>query len=422
MPYLTPDVIPEGTTCRSLLIPESSDWLAIVSGALTELTLHWNWEQGGAVTVEQALAVMQTMINGYYEGCAADCEAPGGGSIIRINAEGEIEVLQGGEWVEPTEGDYYIPPPDVREGGTEDDQNCLAARNAVNVLHTLYSDLSNSFSEELTAAEALERFILAAVTAIGFAFAPITFGIAVFFFGIFELLYRALSYLTADLWTEDFEDQVVCFLLDCALNEGGVVTFDWECFNDKLNSLANDFSLTEVQLRLYLQVGYILQFIGGADGLNLAGRTTEIEDDDCSFCNDVWCVEWDQALFESEWTFDFASHNNHFYVDAHIDLGNVVAIVGGCFDYSFTGTLGGSQAVNWFNEDYSTLLDVDPLCAPDGTSFLNTPHTLGGIAINPVDNTASGNITVTRVKLWGTGIAPTVGLLGCTEGCTDLCL
>jgi len=54
MPYLTPDTIPAGTTCRVLLIPDSVEWLAIVQGALQELTYSWNWEESGAVTVLEA--------------------------------------------------------------------------------------------------------------------------------------------------------------------------------------------------------------------------------------------------------------------------------------------------------------------------------------------------------------------------------
>lgn len=284
MPYLTPDELPEGRDCRALLIPASSDWLAIVSGALTELTKAWNWEQQGSVTVEQAIAAMETMIDAYYEGCN-DCELPWGGDIIRINQYGIIEVLQNGEWVEPTEGDYYIPPPDEREGGTEEEQICLASKNAANALHELYSNLSESFTEELTAAQALVAMTAFATGLIGFAFAPITAWFAGIIFAAFELLYSALSYLTADLWTEDFESQITCFLIECATNTAGVVTFDWQCWENKLNSLANEFSLDEVQLRLYLQIGFILQFIGGAGALNLAGATTAVTNDDCSFCD-----------------------------------------------------------------------------------------------------------------------------------------
>jgi len=258
--------------------------MAIVSGALTELVQSYNWEQFGSVTVDQAIAAMQSMIDNYYDAGCEDCQIPAGGNVIRINLEGKIEVLLDGGWVVPTSGDYYIPPPAEREGGTAQDQICLAAANAVNVLHELYSNLADDFDESLTEAAALASLAAFATGLIGFAFAPITAGIAAFFLSAFGLLYNAISYLTADLWTEDFSKQIICFLVECGVNDGGVVTFDWQCFNDKLGSLANEFSLTEVQIRLYLQVAFIIQFIGGADGLNLAGGTTEIDEADCSEC------------------------------------------------------------------------------------------------------------------------------------------
>jgi len=281
MPYLTPEDFGEGEDCRPLSIPATTDWLAIVSGALTELTKPYNWEQWGSLTVDECVERMQEMIDLYYEGCNP-CMIGGEFRVIRINFEtGELEELNGdGEWV-PATGDYDIPPPEAREGGTPDDQICLAAKNAVNVLDQLYESLSESWGSTLSEAEALTDFTLILVGVVGFAFAPITAAIAAFFGAVFTLLYNALEYLGADLWDEDFTDQITCFLVECATNDAGVVTFDWDCFTGKLNSLADDFLLSETQLRLYLQITYILYFIGGVDGLNLAGATTEIEDDDC---------------------------------------------------------------------------------------------------------------------------------------------
>jgi len=296
MPYLTPEDIPEDGLCRPLLIPANSDWLAFFGGALTELTKTYNWQAFGALSVDDTVAKMQEIIDAWYVEPCEDCEIPSGGNVIRINADGLIEVLSGGEWVIPTSGDYFIPDPDAREGGTAEDQICLAAANAVNVLHELYDSLADSFASELTEAAALAAFAGIATTTIGFAFAPITAGIAAFFLSAFGLLYSALSYLTADLWTEDFEKQITCFLVECGQNDAGVVTFDWQCFNDKLGSLANEFSLSEVQIRLYIQVAFIIQFIGGADGVNLAGGTTAVEDADCSEC--VICESYLDPMLE----------------------------------------------------------------------------------------------------------------------------
>jgi len=294
MPYLTPPDLPEDDDCRPLLIPASSDWLALFGGALTELTKTWNWEDSGGLTVSETVAKMEEILAGWYSDPCDQCELPEGGSIIRINDEGKIEELIDGEWVEPT-GDYVIPPPEAREGGTADDQICLAAANAVNVLHELYDQLQSYFNDELSAAAALLGLAGFMTTVTAFEFAPIVAGIAAFMLPIFAGVYSALSYLTADLWSEDLDRQIKCFLVECATNDAGVVTFDWDCFTGKLNSLTDEFGLSEVELRFYLQISYLLFFIGGIDGLNLAAGTTAITEAECD-CAVYHCHYFDFTI------------------------------------------------------------------------------------------------------------------------------
>lgn len=293
MPWLTPDSIPEADDCRPLSIPASSEWLALVSGALTELTKPYNWQQFGALTVAETVAKMQAIVDAYYEDPCTQCTLPEGSRVIRFTSTGHLQELDSnGEWGDPT-GDYSIPPPEARTGGTAFDRKCLASKNAVNVLHQLYENLADSWSSHLSEAEALTAFTIGAIGLVGFEFAPITGAIVIFMSVVFTALYEALAYLGADLWDDAVSDQIRCFLLACASDDAGVVTFDWECFMGKLNSLTNDFLLSETQLRLYLQVTYILYFIGGVDGLNLAGRTTEITDDNCDDCDTAWCKQYD---------------------------------------------------------------------------------------------------------------------------------
>jgi len=342
MPYLTPQDLPEDDDCRPLSIPASTEWLALFGGALTELTKTWNWEDSGGLTVAETVAKMTEIIDNWYTVSCNTCTLPAGGSIIRINLSGKIEILQGGEWVEPTEGDYYIPPPEPREGGAPEDQICLAAKNAVNVLSQLYETLSEAFADNLSTAEALTAFIAALIAAVGFAFAPITAAIAAFFLAVFEALYAALAYISADLWTSEFDDVLTCILAGCASNTAGVVTFDNDCFNNAMNAQVDAGGLSEVQLRLFTQIGYILYFIGGIDGLNLAGRTTEITNDDCSFCEcctecPVTCylptgAEWSQTPCTSE-EGDFLAFDglgmystlSAFGQGAYVDLSDYVA-------------------------------------------------------------------------------------------------
>jgi len=291
MPYRTPQELPEEDDCRPLFIPADSEWLALFGGALTELLKTWNWEYSGGLTVDETIDKMTDIINNWYSVACVTCETPGGYRIIRINELGlPQELNDDGEWQDPT-GDYVLSPPAAREGGTADDQICLAAKNAVNVLHELYSSISDSFNDGLTEAEALTALIALIISILGAEFAVITWAIAAFFLAVFSALYTSLRYIFADLWDDAVSDQITCFLVDCATNTDGVVTFDYPCFTDHLNSLADSFGLSEVQLRLYAQIGYLLYFIGGEPGLNLAGATTAIDDDDCSMC-DTWCYTW----------------------------------------------------------------------------------------------------------------------------------
>lgn len=305
MPWLTPESIPEGDLCRPLSIPDDTAWLALVSGALTELTKPYNWEQGGALTVAETVERMQALVDAYYASPCAMCITPGGYRVIRISITGQVEQLSpSGEW-QPAADEYQIPAPEAREGGEPSDQICLAAKNAVNVLASLYENLSDSFNTDLDEAEAITAFILAATALVGFEFAPITWGIVAFLTPVFAALYSALEFLILDLWDEAVTNQITCFLVDCATNDAGVVTFDWDCLMNRLNSLLNQFSLSEEQLRLYLQIIYILYFIGGIDGLNLAARTTEVTDDDCSMCGEPGCESRLGGNGFDDWSVDY---------------------------------------------------------------------------------------------------------------------
>jgi len=284
MPYLTPQELPEGDDCRPLSIPADSEWLALFGGALTELTKSYNWQYSGGLTVAETVAKMTAIIDNWYTVPCAACTTPGSYRVVRINSLGHLEQLDdNGNWVDATD-EYHIPPPSARDGGTEDDQICLASKNATNVLKELYETISEAFADNLSTAEAITAFIVAAIALIGFEFAPITWAIAAFFLAVFEALYQSIAYISADLWTEDFDNVLTCILVGCASNVDGVVTFDNTCFNNAMNAQVDAGGLSEVQLRLFVQIGYILYFIGGIDGLNLAGRTTEITNDDCSFC------------------------------------------------------------------------------------------------------------------------------------------
>jgi len=421
MPWLTPDSIPEDDDCRPLSIPADSAWLALVSGALTELTLPYNWQKFGTLTVAETVARMQEIVDNYYNSPCAMCLTPGDYRVTRISPSGHLQQLDpSGDWTDAT-GDYVIPPPSARTEGTEPDQNCLAAKNATNVLSQLYESVSESFSSELSTDEAITAFIAAAVAAIGFEFAPITWSLAAIGFVAFEALFQALQYVTADLWTEDFSKQFECLLLNCAVNTAGVVTFDWDCFNSALLAQVNDMGLSEVQMRLYVQIGYLLYFIGGADGLNLAGRTTDITNDDCSFCTE-WCVAYDLTDNDGGFVLAFSEARGEWvsgtgWVAVPFDIymllqltrdwpsGTLIDAIH--FHYTVDVASGGGYSFTW---NGTTEFSADA----DGTfdQGITLPGDDGGLFVNfnmSTDNSHTGSATLFLVTVQGHGTKPDDG-------------
>jgi len=63
--YLTPDEVPTENICRSLFIPDSPEFIAIVTGALQSLTVPENWTKFGALTPEEAAEALYDMLDGF---------------------------------------------------------------------------------------------------------------------------------------------------------------------------------------------------------------------------------------------------------------------------------------------------------------------------------------------------------------------
>lgn len=59
--WLTPDDIPTSVICRTLFIPDSESWLAIVTGAILELSQPYNWEKFGTLTPDECAERMRSM-------------------------------------------------------------------------------------------------------------------------------------------------------------------------------------------------------------------------------------------------------------------------------------------------------------------------------------------------------------------------
>jgi len=300
VPYLTPETLPEETDCRSLLIPASSDWLAIVSGALTELVKAYNWEQLGAVTVDEAIAAMQLMIDGYYEGCEEECLLPDGDPIFRINPDTwEIEQLVDGSWVAP-EGEFEIPPTEARTEPTSEERRCLAAANAVNALAIMYEQLADSFAANQELSVAAGAFASAIAGAIGAIFGIVVAPLIALYAAIFAVVYETVEYITDDLWDEDFTDKLECIFYECSLDVDEVVHFDIQCIINQIGASTEiDYTFSEV--RLLLQVAYLLQ-LSGSQMIDAAGTATAIEEAVCDDCDDDWCFTFDLTETDADGT------------------------------------------------------------------------------------------------------------------------
>lgn len=329
--FITPPDIPEEVVCRTIKMPNSLLWLGIFNKALATTIQAWNWHQAKDthLTPDEAVAAAYAVLSDWLEASLNDCEGcvqPGGEPFMRVNPDGSFSQLTEDEWLPPS-GDYEVPPVPPREGGTDEDKRCLAAKNAANVLKLMYENITDSISGDLTIAEAIAALIIFLA---GILLAPLSLIIAAILQAaaiIFGVVYATAEFVTADYWFEEFNAKLVCALEECADVDGsGVVTFDFDCFNTRL---ANRVDLTTdyFELVLFGQIQSMLMFIG-SDGLNLAGATTAITDDEC-FCG--WTYRW-----------EFTDNDGGFVYDADQSPYNVGTWVDGQgWLVQYTGTANG---------------------------------------------------------------------------------
>lgn len=363
--FPTPDEAADISSYLLLYFPDQT-WAQYALGALKTLTFAYNWYKSGNLDTEEAAAIFQEIVEiAPYN--TRTCSNPDGGKIIRVAPNGHVQQLgDGNVWEEPT-GDYQIPPVPERE---EADPECLAAKNAANVLQLLYENVTDSFNADLDEAEAATALTLTLVGLLGAEFAPITFALITFFGVVFSVLYGLLEFVGADLWDENFTEVLYCILLSCASNDAGVITFDWVCFNDKLAGQVTITTLTFEQLRLFGQLQYLLLVIGGVDALNQAGATTAITDGDCSACAETWCYLFDDTHMLSTW--------------------NAETFAGGeaTYDGCWQGYPGSTNAI-WISKTFSPSINVRTGLLVDWL-----PNTLNGAIFANGDGSAFSGTNV----------------------------
>lgn len=67
MPYITPSELPVQRIFRCLVIPNETNFLGAVSGALLTLTEPENWEQVDGLTVAETVQAIEEMVEKYFE-------------------------------------------------------------------------------------------------------------------------------------------------------------------------------------------------------------------------------------------------------------------------------------------------------------------------------------------------------------------
>lgn len=267
MPYLTPPSIPEGTVCRPLFIPASSEWLAIVSGAITELTKTWNWEQFG-VSVEDTLAAVQVMVDAYYaqenECVNPNCPCP---PIYRTGSLGQQQVsLDGME----TWQDVALPPLPTPTPISGQSDQCLSARNAIEVVFQTYSVVIDEFNNGVTILVGLAALISTLALMI---FYPPAVAIVWTFF---VELWAVLEFLTAGDWTSGFTEEITCIVYNHISIVDGVYQADFEAMMAEIGDHLEDNQIWAA--------AYYIILAAGEYSFQQALQTRSIQSWDCSEC------------------------------------------------------------------------------------------------------------------------------------------
>lgn len=436
--FPTPNSTPSTTRRRIFVVPADAEWLGLVMGAVEVLREEWRWYEWGALTPAEAAAAFNTIIIDAFENVCPPM-LPGGGRVIRINpTTGRLEEgADDGTWEPPT-GDYAVPPITPREG-TPDDIRCLAAANAAHVLELLYESVTDSIAHELEVSEAYAALVTAFIAAVGWEFAPIAFALAAFFLAVFAVVYEIVKIIGADLWDGTFTDTLKCALYGCASADGeGVVTFDWACAQNAL--AAGTDALNFDQLRLFNQLNFIIQVIGGADGLNQAGATTAITEADCSGCDTAWCYplnfnESDYGLALSflnggtyvpgvGWrTTDTSVSGDRTLLQGTLDLGFEITITKAALVYDWTssectncsssGSVFGYGLVDPYDHNNA---NGDPCTTPPGTDLSVVVEADATIQKFVIDFQTSfqcfgGEATAKHINIFGTDAASLAALI-----------
>lgn len=306
--WLTPDTpAPEETLGRCFTVPNDGTLVAAVTGALLPLTYEKNWQQMGSMTSSEAAAIMSDAFEAFVvgncggEGCPPDFGFGTDYPPLRRTTTGQTEVWDGDSWETPI-GDYAIPAPAARGESTEAEQNCGAASNAANVLHDLFDSFQSVWNTEVDPRIEQAAWATDLAVAIGSVFGPISETFLVlnsYFWGAMGAISDEIG---AAGWPDEWTDKLVCILQShVETNASGVVSFGFQEVCWDLTGFILPVLDEFIEVRWF--TWYLLNIIG-AEGLNRAGGTTDVEGD-CASC-DTWYRVFDFRYGSKGWTYSDA--------------------------------------------------------------------------------------------------------------------
>lgn len=302
--WLTPDSpAPESERCRTISVPDDLAFVAAVTGALLPLTDPASWEEAGSMTASEAADIMSAAFELFVASeCGGDCPectVPGTDyPFIRRNpSTGATEQWDGDSWEEPS-GDYAITPPEARTEETEEERLCAGAVSAAGVLKALYVAMLDFYETEVDPYLNYAEFALQAGLLIAAEFGNISAAYAALLEFAVSNFVAAMSELTVPMWSDKWQQTLICILKENETDSEGVVSFNWSGVMADLVGLI--VPILDENLLVRWQTWYMVQFLG-PEALNVAGTKDEYAGD----C--VECGNW-------YYTFDFTSEGSQEWV------------------------------------------------------------------------------------------------------------
>jgi hypothetical protein len=276
----------------------------------------------GAVTVDEAVTRMMTMVNRYYEEeccmfdvrqneeepCALEKSDDGGETwtpfadlqlcvpLLRLGAGGKVQVsADGGEtW---TDAEVVTPEPVPPTDGY--DNKCLGARNAAEVYRLTWQEVYNAWAGDGQMAFGIIAFT--SVLAAMIIFPPAVAVVWSFFLLMWELITQA----TGGEWTDAVTERLTCiFYCNSVENEDGTLNFNW-------TNVLSDIVAEDIEENLIWAVIWYLAQMVGEDGTARAASTRSVPAYDCVDCGcPSECAEADFTLIRGGYgQFDWTSNS-----------------------------------------------------------------------------------------------------------------